>query len=91
MNKKYHIKPVSIHKPIREKLVEFQEETLFERTSKLESYYRILPDIDIYSLTPMDKKKLIISLRREMQEQARDLNFELAAEIRDKIKEITTT
>ena len=86
MNKKYHIKPVSIKKPIREKLVEYEEEPLFERATK--SYYQILPEIDISSLTPMDKKKLLIYLRREMKEQARDLNFELAAEIRDKIREI---
>ena len=86
MNKKYNIKPVSIKKPIREKLVEYEEEPLFERATK--SYYQILPEIDISSLTPMDKKKLLIYLRREMKEQARDLNFELAAEIRDKIREI---
>ena len=48
-----------------------------------------LPHIDLEGLTPMDKKRLITNLRKEMILAAHDLNFELAAEIRDKIKEIT--
>ncbi len=39
-------------------------------------------------LTPMDKKKLVKNLKREMYLAAQDLNFELAAEIRDRTKEI---
>ncbi|MEK7111788.1 MAG: helicase-related protein, partial [Patescibacteria group bacterium] len=89
MNKKYGIEPRSIEKPIREKLIEKEEEpiidSLFER--KAEVYSR-LPDIDIDALTPMDRKKLIAKLRKEMSIAAQDLNFELAAEIRDKIKTI---
>jgi excinuclease UvrABC nuclease subunit len=38
----------------------------------------------------MDKKRLIKNLRKEMMLAAQDLNFELAAEIRDKIKLIVT-
>ena len=40
------------------------------------------------SLTPMDRKKLIKKLRTEMKIAATDLNFELAATIRDKIHEL---
>jgi len=89
MNKEYGIKPTSITKPIRKRLVEEEEEStldkLFEKTEKT---YSRLPDIDLDSLTPMDRKRLVIKLRREMSLAAQDLNFELAAEIRDKIKEL---
>lgn len=90
MNKKLGITPKSIKKPIRERLVlgengekrpwisPFEEETTFET----------LPDIDVDSLTPMEKKKLIKKLEKEMRVAAQDLHFELAAEIRDKLKEI---
>lgn len=87
MNKKYGITPKSIEKPIREKLIE-QEEKLEVpwMVSGKESTYQRLPEINIDDLTPMDKKRLIKNLHREMYLAAQDLNFELAAEIRDKIK-----
>jgi excinuclease ABC subunit B len=91
MNKKYGIKPKSITKPIRERLVEKEEETQLEKLFKFdEKSYIKLPDIDADSLTPMDKRKLVSSLRREMKLAAQDLNFELAAEIRDKITSLVT-
>ena len=89
MNKKYGITPRSIEKPIREKLIEKEEESGVERLfGKKESTFLKLPHLDLDGLTPMDKKRLVKNLRREMQLAAQDLNFELAAEIRDKIKEI---
>ena len=88
-NKKHKITPKSIHKPIREKLVDRSEiaDSPWTFGSK-EPVYQSLPHIDIDSLTPMEKKKLIKNLTTEMRLAAQDLNFELAAEIRDKIKEI---
>ena len=89
MNKKYGIKPKSIQKPIREKLIEKEEETELEKLFRFgESSYTKLPDIDTDGLTPMDKRKLVIRLRTEMRLAAQDLNFELAAEIRDKINQL---
>jgi excinuclease ABC subunit B len=89
MNKKFGISPRSIEKPIREKLIEMEAETEIEKVfGKKESVYMKLPHIDIDGLTPMDKKRLVKNLRKEMTLAAQDLNFELAAEIRDKIKEI---
>jgi len=89
MNKKYGITPRSVEKPIREKLIETQEEPYLSRLfGKKESVYEKLPSIDLEGLTPMDTRKLINKLRREMRLAANDLNFELAAQIRDKIKEI---
>lgn len=87
MNKKYGITPKSISKPLREKLIEKDEDT---QTEKALGYgvttFAHLPDIDVAGLTPMDKKRLIKNLQKEMVLAARDLNFELAAEIRDRIK-----
>jgi excinuclease ABC subunit B len=86
MNKKYNITPKSISKPFREKLVEYEEESILEDIQiKMD---KKLPDIDAESLTPMDKKKVVAYLRTEMRNAAKDLNFELAIELRDKIKGI---
>lgn len=89
MNKKYHIKPTPIKKPIREKLIDLEEEESKPWGLPFkESTYESLPHIDIDSLTPMEKKKLVKNLKKEMRISAQDLNFELAAEIRDKIYEL---
>lgn len=85
MNKKLRIKPKSITKPIRERLIEKEEESKIERFIKFAGPNE---EFDIDSLTPMDKRKLVRNLKREMRLAAEDLNFELAAEIRDRIKEI---
>jgi excinuclease ABC subunit B len=89
MNKKFGITPKSIQKPIRERVVEEAAETqvellLSEKNISLSKLDGSVGD----SLTPMDRKKLIVKLRREMKIAATDLNFELAAVIRDKIKEL---
>lgn len=89
MNKKYNITPTSIIKPLRERLIELEVaddlDTIFKKKGVL---FETLNDIDGASLTPMDKKKLAKKLRREMHVAAQELNFELAALIRDKIGEI---
>ncbi len=79
MNRKYGIKPRSIKKPIRGKLVDREEENI-EAVPFLE--------MEIESLTPMDRKRRVKDLKREMRLAAQDLNFELAALIRDKIREL---
>lgn len=81
MNTKYGITPKSISKPLREKLIEKDEEN--KTDFALETGI-----VDTESLTPMDKKKLIKNLQKEMVLAAHELNFELAAEIRDRIKKI---
>jgi len=84
-NKKHGITPTSISKPIREKLIEFEFE---DDKMDFKKTFMSLPNIDLDSLTPMDKKKLLIKLKREMRLAANDLNFELAAKIRDKVREL---
>jgi len=81
MNKKYGITPKSIQKPIREKVIEAELEEVTPTFAKL-------PELDLTSLTPMDKNKLLSRLKQEMRLAAGDMNFELAIEIREKIKEI---
>ena len=88
-NKKHNITPVSISKPIREKLIDRSEkEAPVWVFGGKEPVFESLPNIEIDSMTPMEKKRLIKSLTTEMRLAAQDLNFELAAEIRDKIKDI---
>lgn len=89
MNKKYGITPKSISKPLREKLIEKDEETQTEKALGFgATTFAHLPDIEVEGLTPMDKKRLIKNLQKEMVLAAHELNFELAAEIRDRIKKI---
>ncbi len=78
-NKKYGIIPKSISKPLRLKLIEKDEEN--KTDFALETGI-----VDTESLTPMDKKRLIKNLQKEMVLAAHELNFELAAEIRDRVK-----
>ena len=87
-NKEYGITPQSIKKPIREKLIERDERTDKWAFDDTRATFLSLPEIEIGELTPMDRKKLIKNLRREMKLAANDLNFELAAQIRDKIREL---
>lgn len=89
MNIKYGIVPKSISKPLRDKLIEKDEETTTEKALGFgATTFAHLPDIDVEGLTPMDKKRLIKNLQKEMVLAAHELNFELAAEIRDRIKKI---
>jgi len=84
-NSKHKITPKTIYKPIREKIIEQEEKSLF-LTLDFDSRY--LDEMNIESLTPFDKKKLVKKMEREMKNQAENLNFELAIKIREKIKEI---
>ena len=86
-NKRLGITPKSIHKPIREKLIELEEikKTPWMQGEKEKSFFS-LDQLDIDSLTPQEKTKLVKNLKSEMRIASTDLNFELAIEIRDKIK-----
>ena len=85
-NEIHKIKPSSIKKPIRDKIVENEVESEFESIfQKDTNVYSNLHNLELESLTPLDKRKLILKLKIEMRTAASDLNFELAARIRDKI------
>lgn len=88
-NKKHGITPKSIEKAIREKLVDRSEkETPSWVFGSKEHVYESLPHLEVDAMTPMEKKRLVKNLQTEMRLAAQDLNFELAAEIRDKVREI---
>ncbi len=74
-NKEHGITPKTIEKEIRAKLIE-REKVLDD----------LKPLIEKDVLLPDEKVKLVKTLRREMQAAAKDLDFETAALIRDKIK-----
>ncbi len=88
-NKKHNITPITIKKPIREKLIDrdlTEPEPMFyglERT-----VVDNLEEVDFQDMTPQDRKKMIGKLRSAMNAAARDMNFELAARFRDRIREI---
>ncbi len=75
-NKKHGITPETVEKAIRAKLIEFREKTIDD----------LKPLMDKEVLLPDDKEKLIKRLRREMKAAAKDLDFETAAQLRDKIR-----
>ena len=92
-NKKYHITPQSIIKPVREKLVTERQTLLTPEelvtSRKIKAYERLL-EFDTDQLLPSDKTRLIRKLTREMRAAAEELNFELAAAIRDKVRELSS-
>lgn len=79
-NKKHNITPKTIKKPIRKNLVIRQKEREEKKISK----------IDVNALTPQEKKDMIPKLKKKMRLAARNLEFEVAASIRDKIRELET-
>lgn len=91
-NKKLNLIPKNISKPIRNKLIDRTPEeekniyTFLSNKKRLE--YRRLLSFNSDQLTPPDKTNLIKKLEKEMRQAAQQLNFELATEIRDKIKEL---
>ncbi len=85
-NKRYNIKPKTVYKPIREKIIEAEVVVEDVVRDKKKVTKQSLSDIDESALTPYDRKRLIKRLEREMKEQAQQLNFELAIAMRDKIR-----
>lgn len=88
-NKQNHIIPRSIEKPFRDKLVKETEilDPIYGKPSLGVDTQKYL-DIDADALTPQDKRRLIKQLEKEMRKQASELNFELAAQIRDRILQL---
>ncbi|MFC1700215.1 excinuclease ABC subunit UvrB [Patescibacteria group bacterium] len=81
-NEKNKITPVQITKPIREKLI---DEELEEQLKGKKDDWQ---DIDYKQLPPQELKKEIKKLEKLMKLEAEVLNFEKAANIRDKIRDL---
>ncbi len=85
-NKEHHITPTTIFKEIKKDIIK-QEQKKQDALSELAAYEAI-DSINTDSLTPQDKKGLIEKLRKEMRKQAKEMHFEAAIAIRNKMIEI---
>lgn len=77
-NKKHNITPLSISKPIRERMVRKEEEVYINEALDL-------PAETIDAMTPNDRQKKITVYTKLMRKASRDLDFETAARFRDLI------
>lgn len=84
-NKKHNIKPVTIYKPIREKIVDQAEEFIISDRKDVQYTPAVLSQIHPEGMTAFDRNKMVKKLEREMKKQADQMNFELAIAIRNKI------
>jgi excinuclease ABC subunit B len=85
------ITPTSIVKPIREVLIKREKEKPVGPGTRLnvgKHQTLTLEQIDPKSLTPTDKTRLVKQLNRQMHEAAKDMNYELAAQIRDTVAKL---
>lgn len=82
-NKEHGITPQQITKPIREKLIDQQLEEELEGKKK-----DAFIDVDFKQLPPYELKKVVRNLEKDMKYEAEMLNFERAAVLRDKIKDL---
>ncbi len=80
-NKKHGIKPKSISKPFRDRLIEEVEETEEELGRKILT----LDDIPV-----KEREKMVKLLETQMKQAAEMLDFEQAAKLRDQISELNT-
>lgn len=100
-NQEHGITPQTISKPIRERMIEKPPEDEAAKLAKLTQKERSalvlnlskheqidLAEISPDTLTPAEVTQLIPKLRRRMKQAANDMDFELAALIRDKVQEL---
>ncbi|MDO8487884.1 MAG: excinuclease ABC subunit UvrB [bacterium] len=92
-NHKHRITPLSITKAIRERIAEKTTDTPIALDPKeiLKGKTMAVADIDmtkVKQMVPEDMTKLVKLMSRQMNSAARDLDFETAAKIRDRIREI---
>jgi excinuclease ABC subunit B len=81
-NREHGIKPQSIVKPIRERLVDSEVAA---------THASLVTDEEIEAMPPTERQKLVDDLELKMTEAARDLDFEQAADLRDQIIKIKKT
>jgi excinuclease ABC subunit B len=86
-NLRHKISPRSISKPIRKKIVSRPPQKRSPRGLSLATL-KHLQTLDAYQLTPSDRRSLLKRLRTTMKQAAADLDFEAAALLRDKAKEV---
>ncbi len=87
-NTEHHITPKTIIKPIRERIIEKEQDLEMLNEPVRGSYQQYIQTIKKEGMTPFDKKKTIKRLQSEMKRAAEDMNFEAAIMLREKIKEL---
>lgn len=87
-NQKHHITPKSIIKPIRDRLVIDTEADLKFYLTDRRVGIKSLDELKADALTAYDRHKLVRRLKTQMKREAENLNFEFAARLRDKIREL---
>lgn len=83
-NINHFITPKTVYKEIGEALIITKEEKLNSEQIKLD--YQ-----NIYKMSNLEKKNIILKLEKDMKEAAKNLNFEEAMSLRDIIIEIKST
>lgn len=94
-NTTHGITPTSISKSIRDKMVDRTPESPIALDPKqiLKGHVLDASDVDmskVKQLTPQDSTKLLKLMTKQMNQAAKELDFETAAKIRDRIREIST-
>jgi len=92
-NKKHNINPQTVYKSIEEILdstsvADIQQRRMQKIYAAEEKKYKKAAEPMIQYLSPEKKEELIEQLFIEMKKAAKNLDFELAAELRDEIKKI---
>jgi excinuclease ABC subunit B len=77
-NKEHNIKPRGIVKALRDRLIEKIEEETGEEV------------LTVDQIPQKEREKMVKELEKQMKEAAEYLDFELAAKLRDQIKELST-
>lgn len=83
-NRVHNITPLSISKPIRDRLVKKEEEVITQESDTIST-------ATLEAMTPKDRKSKIDKLTKLMRRASRDLDFETAARYRDLISELEAT
>ncbi len=84
-NKEHNITPVQIVKPIREKLIDQEVEDFLENKKQKKLYAN---EVDYRQLPPKELKKEIKIMEKDMAYEAENLNFERAAILRDRVRDL---
>lgn len=87
-NTEHNITPTTIYKPIRERIIEKEQDLEMLNEPIKGRYQEYIKSIKKDGLTPFDRKKTIKRLQTEMKRAAEDMNFEAAIMLREKIKEL---
>lgn len=99
-NQEHRITPETISKPIRDRMIEKKEDDDVTKAIKKGNLSGMivkfskhdgvdLTTLDPENMTPADIKVLVPKLRRRMKQAANDMDFELAALLRDTAEKLT--